>query len=40
MVYIERINHLDEMSVEVEINRDFFSGELTNLAKIQKKVGK
>jgi len=40
MVYIDRINYLDEMTVEVEINRDFFSGELTDLAKIQKKVGK
>ncbi|MFA4824442.1 MAG: phenylacetate--CoA ligase [Methanoregula sp.] len=40
MVYIDRINHLDEMTVEVEINRDFFSGELTDLARIQKKVGK
>ena len=40
MVYIDRTNHLDEMTVEVEINRDFFSGELTDLAKIQKKVGK
>ncbi len=40
MVYIDRINHLDEMTVEVEINRDVFSGELTDLAKIQKKVGK
>ena len=39
MVYIDRINYLDEMTVEVEINRDFFSGELTDLAKIQKKVG-
>ena len=40
MVYIDRINHLDEMTVEVEINRDFFSGELADLAKIQKKVVK
>jgi phenylacetate-CoA ligase len=40
MVYIDRINHLDEMTVEVEINREFFSGELTDLAKIQKNVGK
>jgi phenylacetate-CoA ligase len=40
MVYIDRINHLDEMTVEVEINRDSFSGELADLAKIQKKVGK
>ena len=38
MVYIDRINHLDEMTVEVEINRSHFSGELADLAKIQKKV--
>ena len=40
MVYIDRINHLDEMTVEVEINRSYFSGELAELAKIQKKVVK
>ena len=40
MVYIDRINHLDEMTVEVEINRSHFSGELGDLAKIQKKVVK
>jgi phenylacetate-CoA ligase len=40
MVYIDRINHLDEMTVEVEINRSHFSGELADLAKIQKKVVK
>ena len=40
MVYVDRINHLDEMTIEVEINRDYFSGELTDLARIQKKVGK
>jgi phenylacetate-CoA ligase len=40
MVYIDRINHLDEMTVEVEINREHFSGELTDLAKIQNKVTK
>ena len=40
MVYIDRINHLDEMTVEVEINREHFSGELADLAKIQKKVTK
>lgn len=40
MVYIDRINHLDEMTVEVEINRTHFSGELADLAKIQKKVVK
>jgi len=40
MVYIDRINHLDEMTVEVEINRDFFSGELADLSRIQGKVTK
>jgi phenylacetate-CoA ligase len=40
MVYIDRINHLDEMTVEVEINRQYFSGELADLAKLQKKVVK
>lgn len=40
MVYIDRINHLDEMTVEVEINRNYFSGELADLAKIQDKVMK
>ena len=40
MVYIDRVNHLDEMTVEVEINRSHFSGELADLAKIQKKVVK
>jgi phenylacetate-CoA ligase len=40
MVYVDRINHLDEMTVDVEINRDYFSGELADLARIQKKVVK
>jgi phenylacetate-CoA ligase len=40
MVYIDRINHLDEMTVEVEINRSHFSGELADLARTQKKVVK
>ena len=40
MVYIDKINHLDEMTVEVEINREFFSGELADLANLQKKVVK
>ena len=40
MVYVDRVNHLDEMTVDVEINRDYFSGELTDLARIQKKVVK
>jgi phenylacetate-CoA ligase len=38
MVYIDRVQHLDEMSIEVEINRDCFSGELKDLAKLQKRV--
>lgn len=40
MVYVDRINHLDEMTVHVEINRSHFSGELADLARIQKKVVK
>jgi len=40
MVYVDRINHLDEMTVEVEINKSHFSGELADLARIQKKVVK
>jgi len=40
MVYVDRVNHLDEMTVDVEINRDYFSGELADLARIQKKVVK
>lgn len=40
MVYIDRVNHLDEMTIEVEINRTSFSGELSDLARIQKKVVK
>lgn len=40
MVYVDRINHLDEMTIDVEINRDYFSGELHDLARIQKKVVK
>jgi phenylacetate-CoA ligase len=40
MVYIDRINHLDEMTVEVEINREYFSGELADLARLQNKVVK
>jgi len=38
MVYIDKVNHLDEMTVEVEINREYFSGELADLANLQKKV--
>jgi phenylacetate-CoA ligase len=40
MVHVDRINHLDEMTIEVEINRNYFFGELADLARIQKKVVK
>ncbi len=40
MVYIDRMNHLDEMSIEVEMNREYFHGELQDLARIQAKVVK
>lgn len=40
MVYIDRKNHLDEMIIEVEINKSVFSGELKDLAKLQNKIGK
>jgi phenylacetate-CoA ligase len=40
MVYVDRINHLDEMTIEVEINRSYFSGEIQDLSRIQKKVVK
>ena len=38
MVYVDRKNHLDEMTIEVEMSREYFSGELQDLARIQKKV--
>ncbi|MDK2973956.1 MAG: phenylacetate-CoA ligase [Methanofollis sp.] len=38
MVYVDRINHIDEMTIEVEINRNYFSGELAELQRLQKKV--
>ncbi len=40
MVYVDRVNHLDEMTIDVEIDRGYFSGELQDLARIQKKVMK
>jgi phenylacetate-CoA ligase len=40
MVYIDRKNHLDEMIIEVEMNRSLFSGELKDLAHLQNKIGK
>ncbi|ACL17422.1 phenylacetate--CoA ligase family protein [Methanosphaerula palustris] len=38
MVYVDRKNHLDEMTIEVEMSREYFSGELQDLARIQKRV--
>ena len=38
MVYVDRVNHLDEMTIEVEMTRAGFSGELRDLARIQKKI--
>ncbi len=40
MVHIDRINHMDEMTIEVEINRALFSGELRDLARIQQQVAR
>ncbi len=39
MVYVDRDeHHLDEMTIEVEIKRSFFSGELADLARLQAKI--
>jgi phenylacetate-CoA ligase len=38
MVYVDRVNHLDEMTIDTEIKREYFSGELSDLEKIQKKI--
>lgn len=38
MVYIDRVKHLDEMTIEVEMSRAGFSGELQDLARMQKKI--
>ena len=40
MLYIDRVNHLDEMTIDVEINKHVFSGELSDLAILQNKIGK
>lgn len=40
MVYIDRVNHLDEMSIEVEMNREYFHGELQDMTRIQARVVK
>ncbi|MDD1654135.1 MAG: phenylacetate--CoA ligase [Methanomicrobiales archaeon] len=38
MVYVDRVNYLDELTIEVEMKRETFSGELSDLARIQKRV--
>ncbi len=40
MVYVDRVNHLDEMTIEVEMSREAFHGELADLAATQKRVAK
>lgn len=38
IVYIDRVKHLDEMTIEVEMSRAGFSGELQDLARMQAKI--
>jgi phenylacetate-CoA ligase len=38
MVYLDRIHQLDEMTIEVELNRQAFSGELRDLHRAQEKI--
>jgi len=38
MVYLDRIHQLDEMTIEVELNRAAFSGELKDLHRVQSKI--
>ncbi len=39
MVYVDRNeHHLDEMTIEVEIKRQFFSGELADLTRLQERI--
>jgi phenylacetate-CoA ligase len=41
MVYVDRnAHHLDEMTIHVEVKRQYFSGELSDLARIQKRIVK
>jgi len=41
MVYIDRgTSHLDEITINVEMNREFFSGELSDFVRIQNKIAK
>jgi phenylacetate-CoA ligase len=38
MVYLDRVHQLDEMTIEVEMNRQAFSGELRDLHRVQGKI--
>jgi len=38
MVYLDRVHQLDEMIIEVEMNRGAFSGELRDLHRVQEKI--
>ncbi|MFW5639504.1 MAG: phenylacetate--CoA ligase [Methanoculleus sp.] len=38
MVYVDRTRHLDEMTIEVEMTRVGFSGELQDLTRIQRQI--
>lgn len=38
MVYIDRVHHLDEMSIDVELSREYFTGELADLEQAQREV--
>jgi phenylacetate-CoA ligase len=38
MVYLDRIHQLDEMTIEVEMNRNTFSGELRDLHRVQDRI--
>ncbi len=38
LVYVDRVNHLDEMTIDIELKREYFSGELRDLTRVQNKV--
>lgn len=40
MVYVDRKNHLDEMTIDVEMNRQAFSGELDGLVGLQTMISR
>lgn len=40
MVYVDRKNHLDEMTIDVEMNRQAFSGELDGLVDLQTMISR